>query len=88
MRPSCYHRFLFPSSGGHWFRSQTIFEPKTSDGLTVDVIVASDWKSHATTTAQSIQLIKKRSVEDDGSQVRDAINLTFGMALSCWEDKP
>lgn len=45
-------------------------EPTTSDGLTIEGIVAkgwtildeaeSDWRSHAAATAQSIQLIKKR----------------------------
>ncbi|XP_072977962.1 peptide chain release factor PrfB2, chloroplastic [Typha angustifolia] len=55
-----------------WFSSQAspLYEPTTSDGLTVDAIVAkrwaildedeSDWRSHAASIAQSIQLIKKR----------------------------
>ncbi|KAK1434475.1 hypothetical protein QVD17_00218 [Tagetes erecta] len=53
-----------------WFSTQTAVEPSTSDGLTVDDIVAnqwtildeseSDWKSHASAVAQSIRLIKKR----------------------------
>ncbi|KAL4556214.1 hypothetical protein LXL04_038858 [Taraxacum kok-saghyz] len=52
------------------FSTQTAVEPSTSDGLTVDGIVAnqwtildeseSDWKSHASAIAQSIGLIKKR----------------------------
>ncbi|XP_027114818.1 peptide chain release factor PrfB2, chloroplastic-like isoform X1 [Coffea arabica] len=51
-------------------QSQTAIEPSTSDGLTVDGIIAnnwtildedeSDWKSHASAIAQSIHLIKKR----------------------------
>lgn len=55
----------------HSFSSQAaIDEPQTSDGLTVDNILASrwpildendnDWKSHAASIAQSIRLIKKR----------------------------
>ncbi|XP_050225123.1 peptide chain release factor PrfB2, chloroplastic [Mercurialis annua] len=56
-----------------WFRlftTQAAAELSTSDGLTVDRIVAnnwlildeteSDWKSHAAAIAQSIQVIKKR----------------------------
>ncbi|XP_077240802.1 peptide chain release factor 2 [Tasmannia lanceolata] len=54
-----------------FFNSQASFEPsRTSDGLTVDDIVArcwpildeseGDWKSHAAAIAQSIQLIKRR----------------------------
>ncbi|KAI3770470.1 hypothetical protein L6452_01604 [Arctium lappa] len=52
------------------FSTQAAVEPSTSDGLTVDGIVAnqwtildeneSDWKSHASAIAQSIGLIKKR----------------------------
>lgn len=52
------------------FSTQAAVEPSTSDGLTVDGIVASqwtildesegDWKSHAAAIAQSIQVIKKR----------------------------
>ncbi|XP_010259316.1 PREDICTED: peptide chain release factor PrfB2, chloroplastic [Nelumbo nucifera] len=67
---ACFHHFFVPPSGVHWFSSQAVIEPKTSDGLTVDNIVArrwtildeseSDWKSHAAAIAQSIQLIKKR----------------------------
>lgn len=51
-------------------QSQASAEPSTSDGLTVEDIVAanwtildedeSDWKSHASAIAQSIHLIKKR----------------------------
>lgn len=51
-------------------QSQAAAEPSTSDGLTVEDIVAanwtildedeSDWKSHASAIAQSIHLIKKR----------------------------
>ncbi|XP_027114819.1 peptide chain release factor PrfB2, chloroplastic-like isoform X2 [Coffea arabica] len=54
-------------------QSQTAIEPSTSDGLTVDGIIAnnwtildedeSDWKSHASAIAQSIHLIKKRLKE-------------------------
>lgn len=50
--------------------SQAAAEPSTSDGLTVEGILAntwaildedeSDWKSHASAIAQSIHLIKKR----------------------------
>ncbi|KAL9450326.1 hypothetical protein AB3S75_012128 [Citrus x aurantiifolia] len=60
---------LFPR-GCRWFSTQAAVEPSTSDGLTVDGIVASqwtildesegDWKSHAAAIAQSIQVIKKR----------------------------
>ncbi|CAL5402058.1 unnamed protein product [Camellia sinensis] len=52
------------------FSSQVAVEPSTSDGLTVEGIIAnqwpileeseSDWKSHASAIAQSIHLIKKR----------------------------
>nr|GMD03536.1 peptide chain release factor PrfB2, chloroplastic [Ipomoea batatas] len=62
-------------SGGdvRFLRSQAgaaVEEPSTSDGLTVEGIIGnnwcildeseSDWKSHASSIAQSIQLIKKR----------------------------
>lgn len=60
---------LFPR-GCRWFITQAAVEPSTSDGLTVDGIVASqwtildesegDWKSHAAAIAQSIKVIKKR----------------------------
>lgn len=52
------------------FGTETAIEPATSDGLTVEGIMAnewtildeseSDWKSHAAAIAQSIHLIKKR----------------------------
>ena len=52
------------------FSIEAAVEPSTSDGLTVDGILAnqwtildeneSDWKSHASAIAQSICLIKKR----------------------------
>ncbi|KAI3752589.1 hypothetical protein L2E82_24623 [Cichorium intybus] len=52
------------------FSTQAAVQPSTSDGLTVDAIVANqwaildesenDWKSHASAIAQSIRLIKKR----------------------------
>ncbi|KAJ3699767.1 hypothetical protein LUZ61_003472 [Rhynchospora tenuis] len=63
------------SSERRWYCSSPssaaeVEEPTTSDGLTVDGIVAkgwtmldeaqSDWRSHAAAIAQSIQLIKKR----------------------------
>ncbi|PIA54477.1 hypothetical protein AQUCO_00900788v1 [Aquilegia coerulea] len=69
-----YNDFLLPTIGFRHFCSQPLVaqpQPQTSDGLTVDDIVAnnrwqileetaSDWKSHAASIAQSIQLIKKR----------------------------
>ncbi|KAF8401341.1 hypothetical protein HHK36_012275 [Tetracentron sinense] len=68
--PTGFRHNLVPSFGIRWFGSQAVIEPSTSDGLTVDRIVAScwaildesegDWKSHAAAIAQSIQLIKKR----------------------------
>lgn len=58
------------SSNVRLFGSQAAVEPSTSDGLTVEGIIAnqwtifdeseSDWKSHASSIAQSIHLIKKR----------------------------
>lgn len=52
------------------FSTATAIEPSTSDGLTVNGIIAhdwtildeseSDWKSHAAAIAQSIHVIKKR----------------------------
>ncbi|KAL5565912.1 hypothetical protein UlMin_029076 [Ulmus minor] len=52
------------------FGTETAIEPSTSDGLTVERILTSnwtildesenDWKSHAAAVAQSIHLIKKR----------------------------
>lgn len=58
------------SSNVRLFSSQAAIEPSTSDGLTVEGIIAkqwtifdeseSDWKSHASSIAQSIHLIKKR----------------------------
>lgn len=60
----------FDSQRRRFFGSQTAAEPSTSDGLTVERIVANgwtildesenDWKSHAAAVAQSIHLIKKR----------------------------
>lgn len=57
-------RFLSSQAGA------AVEEPSTSDGLTVEGIIGnnwcildeseSDWKSHASSIAQSIQLIKKR----------------------------
>ncbi|XP_015570378.2 peptide chain release factor PrfB2, chloroplastic isoform X1 [Ricinus communis] len=54
----------------YFFSTQAAVELSTTDGLTVDGIVAnnwiildeneSDWKSHAAAIAQSIQVIKKR----------------------------
>lgn len=73
-RPRCH--FVSDSvSGRRWLTSSSqsaavLAEPRTSDGMTVDAIVAKgwpildegdgDWKSHAAAIAQSIQLIKKR----------------------------
>ncbi|KAK6143853.1 hypothetical protein DH2020_024201 [Rehmannia glutinosa] len=57
-------------NGFRFFSSQAAVEASTSDGLTVEGIIAnnwviydeneSDWKSHASAIAQSIHLIKKR----------------------------
>ncbi|OVA02541.1 Peptide chain release factor class I/class II [Macleaya cordata] len=68
--PPGFHNPLVPSISIRYFNSQAVIEPRTSDGLTVDDIIASrwpildenesDWKSHAAAVAQSIQLIKKR----------------------------
>ncbi|KAF9618202.1 hypothetical protein IFM89_000671 [Coptis chinensis] len=69
--PSLFcNSLILPSSGIRHFSSQVVVEPQTSDGLTVDDIVASrwtildesdsDWKNHAASIAQSIHLIKKR----------------------------
>ncbi|KAF5176312.1 Peptide chain release factor prfb2 protein [Thalictrum thalictroides] len=69
-----YSNFLLPTTSGfRHFSSQPLVaqpQPQTSDGLTVDRIVANgwpileesagDWKSHAASIAQSIQLIKMR----------------------------
>ncbi|CAI0435705.1 unnamed protein product [Linum tenue] len=62
-----FRRRVFPSLSTH---AAAAAELSTSDGLTVDRIVASnwaildesesDWKSHAAAIAQSIQVIKKR----------------------------
>lgn len=59
-----------PLSFFHLFSTQTAIDPSTSDGLTVEKIIANDWtildesendwKSHAAAIAQSIYLIKKR----------------------------
>lgn len=53
-----------------FWSSEAAIEASTSDGLTVDAIIAnnwviydedeSDWKSHASAIAQSIHLVKKR----------------------------
>ncbi|PON89483.1 Peptide chain release factor [Trema orientale] len=61
---------LVPLSFFHFFGTQTAMEPSTSDGLTVERIIANDWtildesendwKSHAAAVAQAIHLIKKR----------------------------
>ncbi|XP_057963359.1 peptide chain release factor PrfB2, chloroplastic [Malania oleifera] len=61
---------LVPRRWSRSFGSQAAVEPSTSDGLTVDRIIANqwtildesenDWKSHAAAIAQSIHLIKKR----------------------------
>ncbi|KNA06215.1 hypothetical protein SOVF_183120 [Spinacia oleracea] len=66
---SGYDQGLVFSSGVRFFATQAT-APATSDGLTVEGIVASpwpildedegDWKSHASAVAQSIHLIKKR----------------------------
>ncbi|KAJ4954622.1 hypothetical protein NE237_011405 [Protea cynaroides] len=69
--PASFHGLLVPSTGVRCgFCSLAATEPRTSDGLTVNGIVAGrwpildenegDWKSHAAAIAQSIQLIKKR----------------------------
>ncbi|KAF5185271.1 Peptide chain release factor prfb2 protein [Thalictrum thalictroides] len=69
-----YSNFLLPTTSGfRHFSSQPRVaqpQPQTSDRLTVDSIVANgwpileesagDWKSHAASIAQSIQLIKMR----------------------------
>ncbi|KAK8918312.1 hypothetical protein KSP39_PZI022131 [Platanthera zijinensis] len=65
--------YFFVVSWTRWFSSSedaVLSDPKTSDGMTVDDIVSKkwpildendgDWKSHAASIAQSIQLIKKR----------------------------
>ncbi|XP_059648431.1 peptide chain release factor PrfB2, chloroplastic [Cornus florida] len=64
------HEFVVPTSWVRFFGSQAAIEPSTSDGLTVERIISSqwaihdesesDWKSHASAIAQSIHLIKKR----------------------------
>ncbi|KAK3034076.1 hypothetical protein RJ639_034301 [Escallonia herrerae] len=61
---------LVPSEFVRLFSSQAAVEPSTSDGLTVEGIIdkqwtilgesESDWKSHASSIAQSLHLIKKR----------------------------
>ncbi|GAB2287282.1 Peptide chain release factor PrfB2, chloroplastic [Dionaea muscipula] len=65
-----WHQSLANSSGIRLFGSKSAAEPSTSDGLTVEGILASrwpmldesvsDWKSHVSAIAQSIHLIKKR----------------------------
>ncbi|KAA8545243.1 hypothetical protein F0562_020027 [Nyssa sinensis] len=69
-RISGSHECLAPSRSVRFFGSRAAVEPSTSEGLTVEGIIASqwtildesesDWKSHATSIAQSIHLIKKR----------------------------
>ncbi|XP_057493482.1 peptide chain release factor PrfB2, chloroplastic-like [Actinidia eriantha] len=61
---------LINSTNFRFFGSLAAVEPSTSDGLTVEGIIAhqwtildeseGDWKSHASAIAQSIHLIKKR----------------------------
>lgn len=65
-----FHGDLARCSLVRLFGTQAAQEPSTSDGLTVDRILnsewpiltedESDWKSHAAAIAQSIHLIKKR----------------------------
>lgn len=60
----------FDPQWSRFFGSQTAVAPSTSDGLTVERIIATgwtildesekDWKSHAAAVAQSIHVIKKR----------------------------
>ncbi|XP_028792896.1 peptide chain release factor PrfB2, chloroplastic [Neltuma alba] len=64
------HRAPVFASQIRFWGSQTLSEQSTSDGLTVDGILANnwaildenegDWKSHAAAVAQSIHLIKRR----------------------------
>ncbi|KVI11012.1 hypothetical protein Ccrd_010586 [Cynara cardunculus var. scolymus] len=64
------------------FSTQAAVEPSTSDGLTVDGIIAnewtildeneSDWKSHASAIAQSIGLIKKR-LQESRSEIMQSV---------------
>nr|XP_009804606.1 PREDICTED: peptide chain release factor 1-like, mitochondrial isoform X2 [Nicotiana sylvestris] len=59
--------------GVRFLSSEAVVEPTTTDGLTVEGIIAknwniideseNDWKSHASSIAQSIHLIKKRLKE-------------------------
>lgn len=68
--PHGSHECFVLSRWCRFFGSQAAIEPTTSDGLTVERILAnewpilddsdSDWKSHAAAIAQSIHLIKKR----------------------------
>lgn len=68
--PTGSNQGLAPSWRVRLFGSQAAIEPATTDGLTVEGIIAnewtihdeceSDWKSHAAAVAQSIHLIKKR----------------------------
>ncbi|KAI4350194.1 hypothetical protein L6164_004670 [Bauhinia variegata] len=65
----CHLGLVFPTRFRFW-GSQAATELSTSDGLTVEGILAnnwtilpeneSDWKSHATAVAQSIHVIKRR----------------------------
>ncbi|XP_031499032.1 peptide chain release factor PrfB2, chloroplastic [Nymphaea colorata] len=68
--PPCSCPFVNGRFARREYGSQPELEHRTSDGLTVDDIVArgwpildeneSDWRSHAAAIAQSIQLMKKR----------------------------
>jgi peptide chain release factor 2 len=72
-----YSHGLSPTWARFWASQPATAEPSTSDGLTVQGILAnnwpildendSDWKSHAMAIAQSIHLIKRRL----------QVNLTF-----------
>ncbi|PNX71779.1 peptide chain release factor 2-like protein, partial [Trifolium pratense] len=65
-----YSHGLSPTRARFWASQPAAAEPSTSDGLTVQQILAnnwpildendSDWKSHAMAIAQSIHLIKRR----------------------------
>ncbi|KAJ0979861.1 hypothetical protein J5N97_015335 [Dioscorea zingiberensis] len=81
-----------------WFSSSEaseISEATTSDGLTVDGIVAKgwaildenegDWKSHAAAIAQSIQLIKKRLQWKKMSVRLEQLSVTINK-VDLWDD--
>ncbi|PHT98691.1 Peptide chain release factor PrfB2, chloroplastic [Capsicum chinense] len=71
---SIFNAIAKTPSGSLWgfrfFSSEPVIEPTTTDGLTVEGIIAknwnivddteNDWKSHASSIAQSVHLIKKR----------------------------